>query len=185
MADQPFLTTRIVGGGSICRRDVLEGAGGFDENLFFGWEDVELGYRIINLGYTICYNPSITIIHKSSLEKRQYWSDQRYYHYVKGRLYLEQKYNNFGGKLLMMAAGYLIKGMVNRHLVQACHAIHDTALMYWRSRSTLEDSRVRLTEVAKNYIREHETRYRGSLWRRLQTELLTRLRMCRPSQNDQ
>ena len=53
----------ISGAFMLIRRDILEHIGGFDERFFMFGEDIDLCYRIKELGYNIYYNPNTEIIH--------------------------------------------------------------------------------------------------------------------------
>jgi GT2 family glycosyltransferase len=46
------------------RRSALEEAGGFDEVMFLGCEDSDLGWRVNLLGWKVAFNPHATAIHK-------------------------------------------------------------------------------------------------------------------------
>ncbi|WP_298119461.1 glycosyltransferase family 2 protein, partial [uncultured Aurantimicrobium sp.] len=45
------------------RRDLFTQVGGFDDNYFMYFEDVDLGYRLGKLGYTNLYVPEVSITH--------------------------------------------------------------------------------------------------------------------------
>ena len=53
----------ISGAFMIVPREILENIGGFDERFFMFGEDIDLCYRIKELGYKIYYNPNTEIIH--------------------------------------------------------------------------------------------------------------------------
>lgn len=48
----------------LVRRSVLQELGGFDEGFFMYCEDIDLGRRIWDAGYKLCYEPSATIVHE-------------------------------------------------------------------------------------------------------------------------
>ena len=59
------------GGSMAIRREVYEDAGRFDEDFFAYYEDVDLGFRLWVLGYTILYVPqSIAYHHHMSTSRR-------------------------------------------------------------------------------------------------------------------
>ena len=58
----PFLTFRIVGGCVAFRREVFQSIGGFSAEIFYGIEEIELSYRIIDAGWKILYAPNITAV---------------------------------------------------------------------------------------------------------------------------
>ena len=49
----------------------MDQVGYYPENFFYGMEEYDLSYRILNAGYTIQYNAGITMLHKESTEGRQ------------------------------------------------------------------------------------------------------------------
>lgn len=48
------------------RRSVLDQLGGFDENYFMYFEDVDLGYRIGKLGLRNVYQPAASVVHSGA-----------------------------------------------------------------------------------------------------------------------
>ncbi|MFA5967660.1 MAG: glycosyltransferase [Sphingomonas sp.] len=56
---QPFLTFRFVGGCVGFRAAMLRETGGFLPDFFYGLEEIELSYRIIDAGWKILYDPDI------------------------------------------------------------------------------------------------------------------------------
>jgi GT2 family glycosyltransferase len=57
--DNPFRTFRFVGGCVGFRLQTLREVGGFIPDFFYGLEEIELSYRIIEAGWTILYTPEI------------------------------------------------------------------------------------------------------------------------------
>lgn len=57
---QPFLTFRFVGGCVAFRTACLREVGGFLPDFFYGLEEIELSYRIIDAGWRIRYDPAIS-----------------------------------------------------------------------------------------------------------------------------
>lgn len=173
--NKSFLTTRFAGGASAIRRTAFEQAGGFDDQLFFYWEELDLSYQLINLGYHIIYYPQIVVRHKVSPEGRVNWSNQRYYYYTRNAISINYKYyQNFVGTLLL-AMGYTVKGIQNHNLQQAIRGcIHGIKLCLTKQR-TYQLTQYKLGEAARNYINQHELSYRGSIINRIRTEALTKL----------
>lgn len=56
---RPFETFRFVGGCVGFRAAALSETGGFLPDFFYGLEEIELSYRIIDAGWTILYDPDI------------------------------------------------------------------------------------------------------------------------------
>jgi len=51
---------------AIYRRDVLDESGGFDEDYFCYFEDIDLGFRVRLLGYSCVYLPEAVVYHVGS-----------------------------------------------------------------------------------------------------------------------
>lgn len=64
---------------SFIRRDVFSDAGGFDENFFAYFEDVDLGFRLQLKGYASRYVPDAVVEHVGSASTSRY-SDFAVYH---------------------------------------------------------------------------------------------------------
>ena len=48
------------------RREVLDQVGVYPENFFYGMEEYDLSYRVLNAGYSIRYDDRVKILHKES-----------------------------------------------------------------------------------------------------------------------
>jgi GT2 family glycosyltransferase len=68
--DGPFLTSFFAGGATLMRRDAVEKAGPYPEEFSIYMEEYDISYRVIDGGFTIGYDPSVTIEHKESREGR-------------------------------------------------------------------------------------------------------------------
>jgi GT2 family glycosyltransferase len=65
-ADTEFLTSFFAGGATLMRKEALDRVGPYAEDSIYAMEEYDLGYRIIDAGYSIGYDPSVTIEHKES-----------------------------------------------------------------------------------------------------------------------
>jgi GT2 family glycosyltransferase len=173
--DQSFGTTRFVGCGHAIRRATFEQVQGYDNDLFFYWEEVDFAYRAINSGYQLIYVPEITVLHKVSPEARVRWEDKRFYYHVRNAIYINLKYNQNLWKALILAMGYSAKGTYNGLLKQVFPGIVDGVRMGLGAKTKFPSSLLRLNHAARNYIWEHETRHRGSFLNRLKTEVFASL----------
>jgi GT2 family glycosyltransferase len=175
-SEQEFFATRFVGAGHALRRAAFEVVGAYDDRLFFCWEELDIGYRLINRGYRILYAPQVAILHKVSPEHRVDWSGSRYYYFVRNRLYVEYKYGAAIPRLLVAAVAYVLKGVYNGVGDPALSGVRDAIGMCQRyHRAHGGRSASRLSDEARRYVREYDLRYRGSLWRRLRLELFAKL----------
>ncbi len=59
---KPFLTFRIVGGVMGFRRSMIEQVGAFSAEFFYGLEEIEYAYRIVEAGWKILYTPAIQAV---------------------------------------------------------------------------------------------------------------------------
>jgi GT2 family glycosyltransferase len=175
-SDQEFFATRFIGTGHTLRRSAFESVGGYDDSLFFCWEELDVCYRLINRGYRILYAPEVAIYHKVSPQHRVNWANGRYYYQVRNRLYIEYKYGTPIPALAARAFAYVLKGAYNGVGRQAVSGARDAVAMCRRYRR-VHGSRVvsRLSAAARRYIADNDVKYRGSLLYRLQTELFAKL----------
>jgi GT2 family glycosyltransferase len=75
--DQPsFETYYFAGGAHIVRKSVMNEVGNYPDSFFYGMEEYDLSYKILNAGYIIEYNAGITMLHKESPEGRQATNDK-------------------------------------------------------------------------------------------------------------
>jgi GT2 family glycosyltransferase len=65
-----FDTAYFSGAAHAIRREVLDKVGVYPENFFYGMEEYDLSYRVVNAGYSIRYDDRVEILHKESPEGR-------------------------------------------------------------------------------------------------------------------
>jgi GT2 family glycosyltransferase len=111
--EERFFTTRFIGAGHAIRRGAFETAGGYDDRLFFCGEELDLCYRMLNLGYRIEYFPDVRIRHKVSPEQRVAWERGRYFFTVRNGLYTSYKFGIPLPRLVLGAAAFLVRGAFN------------------------------------------------------------------------
>lgn len=61
-----FLAPYYIGCGHAIRKEVYENAGLYPVDFFYGMEEYDLTYRVINLGYSIAYTADIVVLHNES-----------------------------------------------------------------------------------------------------------------------
>ena len=71
-----FDTYYFAGCGNIIQKEAFIKAGAFPTDFFYGMEEYDLSYRLIDKGYTIKYIADIVLLHKESPEGRQTKSDK-------------------------------------------------------------------------------------------------------------
>jgi GT2 family glycosyltransferase len=155
--DEGFAATRFIGAGHAIRRSAFEAAGGYDARLFFCSEEVDLCYRMLNMGGRIEYLPDITVFHKVSPDQRVFWERGRYYYTVRNALYTGYKFGTPVPRLAVGALAFLVKGAYNRipgSALRGLGAAIRLCLAY--ARSTEDKKLYRLTDETWRYIRSCE-----------------------------
>jgi GT2 family glycosyltransferase len=71
-----FETYYYAGGAHAIRKEVLEAVGNYPEDFFYGMEEYDLSYRILDKGYSIVYSNKIVMLHKESPLGRKPKSDK-------------------------------------------------------------------------------------------------------------
>jgi GT2 family glycosyltransferase len=120
-AGRSFDTTTFVGAGHAIRRAAWDQVGGYDEALFFCWEEKDFCARAIASGWRVRYCGDLVIHHDVSPERRLKWREGRWFHFVRNRLYLARKHET-PARVLLLACGYALKGARNRLLCQTARA---------------------------------------------------------------
>ncbi len=76
----------ISGGAMLIKKEIFDKAGGFDENYFMYFEDVDLCNRVKKLGYRVMVNSRVKFLHRSGKsfadsrsKKTYYYASQDYY----------------------------------------------------------------------------------------------------------
>ena len=91
--DAPRELTAACGAAMLLRRDVFLTAGGFDDNFFMYYEDVDLSYRVRSMGYSIRFCPQARVRHIHTGSSQE-WSPFFMYYVYRNRLLFILK--NFG-----------------------------------------------------------------------------------------
>ncbi len=66
-----FLTSYFTGCSHVIRKELLAQTGLYPTDFFYGMEEYDLSYRVINAGYSLGYDADITFEHKESPTGRQ------------------------------------------------------------------------------------------------------------------
>lgn len=61
-----FLTSYFVGAAHLMKKELFEKTGLYPEDFFYGMEEYDLSYRIIDAGYTLAYDNTVKVYHKES-----------------------------------------------------------------------------------------------------------------------
>ena len=164
-----FLTTTFVGAGHAISRTAWDAAGGYDPKLYFCWEEYDFCLRAIALGWRVQYRGDLVVRHKVSTERRVAWSGQRWFHFVRNRLYVGRKYGSGWLALTPRIAGYLVKGAYNGLLWQTLRAIPAAMRLVVSTRKRV------LPPEAHVYLSHHDAAHRAPWANRIRTEIVARL----------
>lgn len=170
--DKPFDSANFIGAGHAYRRSVFEEVEGYDDSLFFCWEELDLGHRIINAGHAIRYEPSAVITHKVSPEARVRWKGGRFYYTVRNRLFLEYKSGMPFGEYVQMTGGLMIRGLRNGLVWDSLRGLFDAGRMCLGYRPTDKTRALnKLTPEAREFINTFYRRGEYGFWERFRRAL--------------
>jgi GT2 family glycosyltransferase len=159
-----FFTTRFIGAGHAIRRAVFEAAGGYDARLFFCQEELDLCYRMLNLGCRIEYFPDVKVRHKVSPDQRVAWERGRYFFTVRNALYTSYKFGVPLPRLGVGAMAFLARGAFNGVAGSALRGLGAAiGLCVAYARSADDKSLCRLSDETRHYIAECEPWRRDAL----------------------
>jgi GT2 family glycosyltransferase len=68
--DKQFETSYFIGAGHAIKKEIFDKIGLYPEDFFYGMEELDLSFKIIDNGYKIYYYPEVIVWHKQSLEGR-------------------------------------------------------------------------------------------------------------------
>jgi GT2 family glycosyltransferase len=172
-AAEKFDTVTFVGAGHAIRRADFEALGGYDDALFFCWEEYDFALAAIAAGRRIAYDGSLVVRHKVSAQHRFAWGGTRYFYFVRNRLYIDGKW---GASLPFIVAkwfAYWLKGLRNGAGGQAWRAL-PAALRLLRDFRARQGARA-MPAPARAYLAANDAAHRGSVLERVRRELLAAL----------
>lgn len=82
------------------RKDVLDEVGGFDEDFFLYYEDIDLCFRINNTGRSLLFIPDARILHYGGISTRKQQLNSRFF-YRQSQLYFYRKHNSLLSRHLL------------------------------------------------------------------------------------
>jgi GT2 family glycosyltransferase len=164
-----FAAATFVGAGHAIRRKAWNDAGGYDSSLFFCWEEYDFCLRAIGRGWRVAYRGDIVIRHKVSSERRVSWSGDRWFHYVRNRIYIGRKFGSSWLGLAPRIAGYCVKAALNGCLRDTPRALSAAIGMARGIDHTP------LSPWASAYLHRTDGVHRGGLLSRLRREVLAAL----------
>ncbi len=163
-----FETVTFVGAGHAISRQAWDTCGGYDEKLFFCWEEFDFCLNAISRGWRMRYAGDLVVRHKVSPDRRFNWSGTRWFYYVRNRLYIGRKWQGWLA-LTPRATGYLVKGARNGLWSQTLKALPAA----WRLART--SGHARMSSVGSAYIERNDAAHRGTLRARLKREVFASL----------
>jgi GT2 family glycosyltransferase len=168
-AGECFDTVTFVGAGHAISRRAWDQARGYDETLFFTWEEYDFCLRAINLGWHIRYCGELCIRHKISNESRVFWSEARWFLFVRNSLYIACKWREPKWRWLLRAAIYYLKGLRNGLGDETLRAAAAALVM---AKTT---PKLTLTAQAAAYLRANDAAHRGFILTRLRRDAFAEL----------
>lgn len=172
-AAECFDAATFVGAGHAVRRADFDAAGGYDDALFFTWEEFDLALRLINMGRRIRYRGDIAVLHKVSPEARVAWSGTRWHHFVRNRLYVAMKHGAHPLALVPRFLAYQVKGARNGVLAQGLRAGPAALALARRFQPPAGTAHLYgATRASRDYLARTDAAHRGGLLRRLRGEVL-------------
>ncbi len=162
-----FESTTFVGAGHAIRRTAWDAAGGYDDALFFCWEELDFCLRAIAAGWRVAYRGDLVVRHKVSPERRVDWSGERWFYFVRNRIYIARKWNAQWTALMPRIAAYVIKGLRNGMFRQTLRAVVAAGRMRVTTRT--------MSLAMRDYLIQHDVAHRGGWRDRLRREVLAYL----------
>ncbi|TLU74435.1 glycosyltransferase family 2 protein [Lichenicoccus roseus] len=168
-AGASFETITFVGAGHAISRRAWNETGGYDDGLFFCWEEFDFCLSAIARGWRIEYAGDLVVRHKVSPDRRFNWTGTRWFYYMRNRLYIERKWRSSWLPVAPRAAGYVVKGLRNGLWLQTARALPAA----WRLAQGVTPTP--MPEAGRQYIARNDAAHRGSLRQRIRKELLSAL----------
>jgi len=89
--NEEFETSYFIGAAHAIKREVFEKCGLYPDEYFYGMEELDLSFRILDRGYKIVYCPDIVVLHKKSRRGRIKDKDKWIY-LLRNRMCISYKY---------------------------------------------------------------------------------------------
>jgi GT2 family glycosyltransferase len=109
------LTSTFIGAGHAIRREVFEDCGLYPDDYFYGVEELDLSFRVIDAGYDILYYPQVQVLHKQiptgRVTNREKWIMSYRNRMLTAYKYLPKKYQVGLGILLFAKIAILSRGL--------------------------------------------------------------------------
>lgn len=114
--EQERLTSTYIGAGHAIRREIFEKCGLYPEDYFYGVEELDLSFRIIDAGYDISYFPEVRVLHKQvntgRVTNQEKWIMSYRNRMLTAYKYLPWKYQVDLGVILFAKITILSRGII-------------------------------------------------------------------------
>ena len=109
---EPCETSYFVSAGCAIRRRAYEAAGGMDESLVYGFEELDFSYRAVSRGLRIFYRPEICVLHRMSESERPTW--RKLFYFFRNKIWISARYLPWPMFFSQLAvwSGYFLKETV-------------------------------------------------------------------------
>lgn len=121
-SNSEFSTYTFCGAGHAIRREVFEKVGYYWDELFFGWEEMELSLKAMDKGYNIIYYSEIKVYHRISNQNRTVSYKHECFR-LRNSLWVIWKYYpllSIIAESVQYIFAYLFKAIKNRFFLQYC-----------------------------------------------------------------
>ncbi|MET0390469.1 MAG: glycosyltransferase [Polyangiales bacterium] len=167
-----FEVTRFLGGGHAMRREAFECAGRYDERLFFGGEERDVAWRMLNKGYKLRLFRDLAVLHMSVTDSKLQWNDRRYFFLVRNSLYINHKYGAGPRGFARGALSFTLRGARNGLCSAAMRGIAAGLVMSIQfSLNPQEHAPYRLSPELRRYIDETDQKTQESYFHKLRRQL--------------
>lgn len=121
-ADKSFLTYEISEGAVAFRKSAFEATEGYPSRFFIGQEGKDLAYQLMNRGFKVMYDGTISVRHHHHPSGRPNW--RRYYFDTRNQIWLAARHMP-----LSYAARFLLIGLLSMCL----YSLRDGFFLKWMS----------------------------------------------------
>lgn len=94
MPTKPITIDWVSGGCMVVRKEAWQKVGGFDPTFFLYWEDVDLCYRLKQVGYETVMMPDISCAHEKGQSLKDAYQKARLYD-VSAGIYMQKHYPSY------------------------------------------------------------------------------------------
>jgi GT2 family glycosyltransferase len=88
--NEPCETSYFIAAGCAIRSSAYATAGGMDESLVYGFEELDFSYRAVARGLRIFYRPQVCVVHRMSPAARHSW--RRLYFFFRNKIWISARY---------------------------------------------------------------------------------------------